>query len=223
MATQKLSWDNTGERLWSTGIESTALYPMDLVTKTYPKGVAWNGVTSISESPSGAESNPKYADNIKYADVISKEDYAATIEAFMSPKEFDACDGAAEIIPGLTVRQQMRVPFGLAYKTKVGNDVENEDFGYVLHLVYACKAAPSERPHQTINEAIELESLSWALSTTPEKIPGKKPSAVMEIYSKTIDQAKLTAFETILFGSDAAAARLPLPAEVITLLTVAQG
>jgi len=218
-----LVWGATGERMWGAGVEKVALYLLDKVTTTYPKGVAWNGVTNITESPSGAESNPQYADNRKYADIINKEEYKSKIEAFASPKEFDACDGCIELVPGVAVRQQTRAPFGLSYVTKLGNDVENEDFGYVIHLVYNCKAAPTERTHATINESVELETNSWEISTTPEEIAGKKPSAVVEIYSKKVDPAKLAAFETILWGSETVEARLPLPTEVQTLLTTVQG
>ena len=220
---KQLIWDQVGERLWYAGIEKVALYPFDIATKTYPKGYAWNGVTELNETPSGAESNAQYADNIKYADITGTETYAASISAFMSPEEFDKCDGAAEMIPGVTVYQQKRLPFGLAFVTKLGNDTENEDYGYEITLVYNGKAAPSEKPHQTINESLELGTLSWEISTTPEKIAGKKPSSRMTINSKKVDPVKLAAFESILWGSDLEEARLPLPAEVVTLLTSVAG
>lgn len=220
---KQLVWCAVGDRKWYAGISKTALYPFDKTTKSYPLGVAWNGITGISENPSGAESTPQYANNIKYADIIGKEEMAGKIEAFFSPKEFDACDGSVEVIPGVSVKQQTRQPFGLSYVTQLGNDTDSEEYGYIIHLIYNCKASPSERSHKTFTENVELETLSWDFSTTPEAIAGKKPSAVIEINSKNVDAAKLAAFEAIIWGSETADPRLPLPAEVFTLLTKVVG
>ena len=223
MPGKQLVWGAVGDRKWNAGVSKVALFPFDKTTKSYPLGVAWNGVTGISENPSGAESNPQYADNRKYADITGKEELSGKIEAFFSPKEFDACDGTIEVIPGVSVKQQARQPFGLSYVTQIGNDVDNEDYGYIIHLVYNCKASPSEKAHKTFTENVELETLSWDFSTTPEEVAGKKPSAVLEINSKNVDAAKLAAFEAILYGTESTDPRLPLPAEVITLLTKVVG
>ena len=211
-----LVWDETGKKLFETGVSNVALYPQD-TTGVYGAGVAWNGVTNISESPSGAEATTLWANNGKYLNLYSVEEYASSIEAYTYPDEFAECDGSAEIAKGVSIGQQTRKSFGLAYKTLVGSDTDGNDHGYKLHLVYGCKAAPSERSHATVNDSPEALSFSWEISTTPVSVTGHKPTASVEIDSTKVEPTKLAAFEKILFGSDAAAARLPLPDEVATL------
>ena len=208
-------WDETGKKLFETGVSNVALYPQD-TTGVYGTGVAWNGVTTISESPSGAEATTLWANNGKYLNLYSVEEYASSIEAYTYPDEFAECDGSAEIAKGVSIGQQTRKSFGLAYKTLIGSDTDGNDHGYKLHLVYGCKAAPSERSHATVNDSPEALSFSWEISTTPVSVTGHKPTASAEIDSTKVDPAKLAAFEKILFGSDTAAARLPLPDEVAT-------
>ena len=215
-----LVWDETGKKLFETGVSNVALYPQD-TTGVYGTGVAWNGVTNISESPSGAEATTLWANNGKYLNLYSVEEYASSIEAYTYPDEFAECDGSAEIAKGVSIGQQTRKSFGLAYKTLIGSDTDGNDHGYKLHLVYGCKAAPSERSHATVNDSPEALSFSWEISTTPVSVTGHKPTASVEIDSTKVDPAKLTAFEKILFGSDTAAARLPLPDEVATLFAAA--
>lgn len=211
-----LVWDETGKKLFETGVSNVALYPQD-TTGVYGAGVAWNGVTNISESPSGAEATTLWANNGKYLNLYSVEEYASSIEAYTYPDEFAECDGSAEIVKGVSIGQQTRKSFGLAYKTLIGSDTDGNDHGYKLHLVYGCKAAPSERSHATVNDSPEALSFSWEISTTPVSVKDHKPTASVEIDSTKVDASKLAAFEKILFGSDAAAARLPLPDEVATL------
>ena len=213
-----LVWDETGKKLFETGVSNVALYPQD-TTGVYGAGVAWNGVTNISESPSGAEATTLWANNGKYLNLYSVEEYASSIEAYTYPDEFAECDGSAEIVKGVSIGQQTRKSFGLAYKTLIGSDTDGNDHGYKLHLVYGCKAAPSERSHATVNDSPEALSFSWEISTTPVSVTGHKPTAYVEIDSTKVDPAKLAAFEKILFGSDTAAARLPLPDEVAELFT----
>lgn len=210
-----LVWDETGKKLFETGVSNVALYPQD-TTGVYGTGVAWNGVTNISESPSGAEATTLWANNGKYLNLYSVEEYASSIEAYTYPDEFAECDGSAEIAKGVSIGQQTRKSFGLAYKTLIGSDTDGNDHGYKLHLVYGCKAAPSERSHATVNDSPEALSFSWEISTTPVSVKGHKPTASVEIDSTKVDAEKLAAFEKILFGSDTAAARLPLPDEVAT-------
>ena len=210
-----LVWDETGKKLFETGVSNVALYPQD-TTGVYGTGVAWNGVTNISESPSGAEATTLWANNGKYLNLYSVEEYASSIEAYTYPDEFAECDGSAEIAKGVSIGQQTRKSFGLAYKTLIGSDTDGNDHGYTPHLVYGCKAAPSERSHATVNDSPEALSFSWEISTTPVSVTGHKPTASVEIDSTKVDPAKLAAFEKILFGSDTAAARLPLPDEVAT-------
>ena len=213
-----LVWDETGKKLFETGVSNVALYPQD-TTGVYGAGVAWNGVTNISESPSGAEATTLWANNGKYLNLYSVEEYASSIEAYTYPDEFAECDGSAEIVKGVSIGQQTRKSFGLAYKTLIGSDTDGNDHGYKLHLVYGCKAAPSERSHATVNDSPEALSFSWEISTTPVSVTGHKPTASVEIDSTKVNAAKLTAFEKILFGSETAAARLPLPDEVAELFT----
>lgn len=210
-----LVWDETGKKLFETGVSNVALYPQD-TTGVYGTGVAWNGVTNISESPSGAEATTLWANNGKYLNLYSVEEYASSIEAYTYPDEFAECDGSAEIAKGVSIGQQTRKSFGLAYKTLIGSDTDGNDHGYKLHLVYGCKAAPSERSHATVNDSPEALSFSWEISTTPVSVTGHKPTASVEIDSTKVNAEKLAAFEKILFGSDTAAARLPLPDEVAT-------
>lgn len=211
-----LEWDKTGERQYTTGVDKVVLYVQS--AGAYPNGVAWNGVTAITESPSGAEPTPLYADNIKYLNLISAEELALTIEAYMSPEEFDQCDGSASVAKGVTIGQQDRKQFGLAYRTIIGNDVDGNSHGYALHLVYGCMAAPSERANNTINDSPEAATLSWEVSTTPVNVTGFKPTASLEIKSTEADPTKLAALEAVLFGGTDSEARLPLPDEVIEMM-----
>lgn len=213
-----LTWDDTGDRFYETGIDHCVLYPIDS-NGDYPLGVAWNGIISVTESPSGAEANPLYADNIKYLELTSIEEFACTIEAFTYPVEFEACDGSASPQPGVKLGQQPRTVFGLVYRTKVGNDVDGEDHGYLLHLIYGCKAAPSEKGYQTINESPEGITFSWEVTTTPPVVTGYKPTSVIIIDSRTADPTDLAAFELVLFGDVATDPELPLPDAVITAFT----
>lgn len=214
----KLEWDKTGDRLYETGVDKVALYVQE--GGAYPKGVAWNGVTAITESPSGAEATPLYADNIKYLNLMSAEELGLSIEAYQSPVEFDACDGSVEAAKGVTIGQQDRSQFGLVFRTVVGNDVKGNNYGYKLHLIYGCLAAPSESAHNTINDSPEATTLSWEVSTTPVNVTGKKPTASIVIDSTAADPTKLAALEAVLYGSESEEARLPLPDEVIEMMTV---
>ena len=212
----KIKWDETGKRLYETGVEQGVLYPQD-ETGNYPKGVAWNGLISVTESPSGAEATPLYADNTKYLELTSNEEFGATIEAYTYPDEFEACDGSGKLAEGVTVGQQPRKPFGLCYKTVIGNDVKNNDHGYKLHLIYGAKAAPSEKAYNTINDSPEAITLSWEITTTPVNVSGFKPTAHLEIDSTAVDKDKLTQLEAMLYGDDETEAKLPLPDEVAQL------
>lgn len=220
----KLIWDKTGERLYETGVDHGVLYPVG-ANGTYPKGVAWSGLSAVTESPSGAEANNIYADNIKYLSLMSAEEFGATIEAYTYPDEFAVCDGTAEIAKGVTVGQQSRKMFGFSYRTIIGNDTDDAEHGYKLHLIYGAKASPSEKNYQTVNDSPEAISLSWEVTTTPVEISavdpatGKafKPTASLTIDSTKVDAEKLKAFEEILYGSEDKEARLPLPDEVIEL------
>jgi hypothetical protein len=211
----KIVWDKVGEKLYETGVSNGVLYVQE--SGSYPSGVAWNGLTAVTESPSGAEASPIYADNIKYLNLMSVEEFGATIEAYTYPEEFEACDGSASIATGVSIGQQSRNTFGLAYKTALGNDSEGGDHGYKLHLVYGALAAPSEKAYQTINDSPEAITFSWEVTTTPVAVSGKKPTASLIINSTKVDAAKLTTLEDILFGTDSVDARLPLPDEIATL------
>lgn len=217
----KLVWDKTGERFYETGVSQCALYLLS-EEGAYKNGVAWNGISAITESPSGAEPSPVYADNIKYLNLLSAEEYAATLEAYYYPDEFNACNGMSELQKGVTIGQQARQIFGLAYKTQKGNDVKGNEYGYILHLIYGAMAAPSERAHNTINDSPEPTAMSWEISTTPVSVVGMKPTASLEIDSTKADPTKLAALEKILFGDDEgepdATPRLPLPDEIKTLM-----
>lgn len=213
----KLVFDELGKRFYETGVSNAVLYPQ-ADDGSYPKGVAWNGITAANESPSGAESNDQYADNIVYLSLTGAEKFEGTIEAFSSPAEFDECDGMKELSKGLTVSQQTRKPFGFAYKSILGNDIKGNDYGYKLHIWYGCKAAPSERSHTTVNDSPEPQNPSWTISSTPVVVPGAKPSSVLTFNSTTTPADKLKKIEDILYGTDEADARLPLPTEIIELL-----
>lgn len=213
-----LTWDETGKRLYETGVRKGVLYVQDN-NGTYPKGVAWNGLTAVTESPSGAESNPLYADDIKYLDLRSAEEFGATIEAYTYPDEFAECDGTAELAEGVMIGQQARKSFGLSYRTVLGNDIVNDAYGYKLHLIYGATASPSEKGYQTVNDSPEAISFSWELTTTPVNVTGMKPTAIITIDSTKADPTKLAALEAILYGSGENEARLPLPDEVKTLMT----
>ena len=198
MSNYKLVWDQTGERLYETGVKQGVLYPQ--VSGKYPAGYAWNGLTGVTESPSGAEATALYADDIKYLSLLSAEEFGATIEAYMYPDEFAECDGSASIAKGVNIGQQKRKQFGLAYKTTLGNDVDNNDFGYKLHLIYNCLAAPSEKSYATINDSPEAITFSWEVTTTPVSVAGFKPTASITIDSTKADPVKLAALEEILYG-----------------------
>lgn len=214
----KLTWDNTGERIFETGVKQGVLYPIQSDGK-YTKGVAWNGLTAVTESPSGAEATALYADDIKYLNLLSNEEFGATIEAYTYPDEFAECDGSAELAPGVMIGQQKRKIFGLCYRTTIGNDVEGNDYGYKLHLVYGCLAAPSEKGYSTINDNPDAITFSWEVSTTPVNVAGFKPTSQITIDSTKVDPAKLAALEAVLYGGAETEAKLPLPDEVATLMS----
>ncbi len=216
----KLVWDQTGERYYETGVKYGVLYPQ-AAGGEYPNGVAWNGLTAVTESPSGAEANPMYADDIKYLNLMSVEEFGATVEAYTYPEEFEECDGSASIATGVTIGQQPRKAFGLCYRTTLGNDTEGTDHGYKLHLIYGALAAPSEKAYATINDSPEAITFSWELTTTPVNVTGHKPTASVTIDSTKTDKAKLEALEAILYGSESEEPRLPLPDEIITLMAKA--
>lgn len=217
----KLVWDQTGERLYETGVKNGVLYKQ-ASGGTYPKGVAWNGLSAITQSPSGAEATPIYADDGKYLNLYSAEDFAATIEAYTYPPEFAECDGSAELAKGVSIGQQARKPFGLVYKTVLGNDTQANKYGYKIHIIYGAMAAPSERAYATINDSPEAITMSWELSTTPVSVAGFEPTAYLEIDSTKSDPTKLAALEKKLFGDENAEASLPLPDE-IKILMAAEG
>lgn len=212
----KLIWDKSGDRLYETGVQKGVLYPM--VEGAYPKGVAWNGLTAVTESPSGAEATALYADDIKYLNLVSAEEFGGTIEAYMYPDEFMACDGSAAIAAGVYIGQQNRQPFGLCYRTTLGNDTESNAHGYKLHIIYNALAAPSEKAYATINDSPEAITFSWEFATTPVEIEGFKPTASIVIDSTKVDAEKLAALEAILYGSDDAEPKLPTPNEIVALV-----
>lgn len=214
----ELKWDQTNERLYETGVDHGVLYLPD-ATGAYATGVAWNGLVSVTESPSGAESNKKYADNRVYLNLFSAEEFAGTIEAFSFPDEFMLCDGTAEPKKGVYVGQQARKSFGLVYRTKIGNDTKGNDLGYKLHLVYGGMASPSEKAYTTVNDSPEPITFSWGFSTTPVEVTGMDPTALITIDSTKVAAADLDALEALLFGSAAAEPELPLPDDVFALFT----
>lgn len=213
----KLVWDKTGEKLYETGTKHGVYYPQT-AQGTYVGGVAWNGLTAVTDAPSGAEANPIYADDIKYLNLMSAEEFGATIEAFTYPDEFAESDGSAYIASGVKIGQQKRKPFGFSYTTTIGNDTEGDDHGYKIHLVYGCLASPSEKAYQTINDSPEAVTFSWEISTTPVEVPGYKPTATLEIDSTITPAAKLAELEGILYGSENEEPRMPLPAEVMEIV-----
>lgn len=215
----KLVWDQTGERLYETGVRNGVLYIP--TAGVYSKGVAWNGLTAVTESPSGAEATPLYADDIKYLNLMSTEEFGATIEAYTYPDEFAECDGSAALVDGVYIGQQARKTFGLCYRTTLGNDVDGNDYGYKLRIIYGCLAAPSEKGYATINDSPEAITFSWEVTTTPVNVTGAKPTASITIDSTKADATKLAALEDILYGSESEEARLPLPDEIKTLMTAA--
>ncbi len=219
----RLKWDQTGERLYETGAKQGVLYIP--TAGVYSKGVAWNGLTSVTESPSGAEATALYADDIKYLSLLSTEEFGATIEAYTYPDEFAACDGSKELVDGVFIGQQARSTFGLCYRTTVGNDTDGNDHGYKLHIIYGALASPSEKQYQTINDSPDAITFSWEVTTTPVNVTGGKPTAYLVIDSTKADATKLAALEDILYGKDAVDSqqavepRLPLPDEIKTLMT----
>lgn len=215
----RLVWDKTGERLYETGVKNGVLYPM--VDGTYPKGIVWNGLTAVTESPSGAEATALYADDIKYLNLMSAEEFGATVEAYTYPDEFAECDGSASLGTGVTIGQQPRKTFGMSYKTTVGNDVDNDNHGYKLHLIYGAMASPSEKAYSSINDSPEAITFSWELTTTPVNVTGFKPTASLTIDSTKIDPAKLAAIEALLYGDESTEAKLPLPDEIAAIVRAA--
>lgn len=225
-------WDQVGEHFYETGVDRGVLYQYDATNKTFGNGVPWNGLSAVNESPSGAEPTAIWADNIKYLNLMSNEEYAATIEAYTYPDEFEECDGSKKIAVGATIGQQPRKLFGFCYRTLIGNDTEGTEAGYKLHLVYNCLASPSERSHSTVNDSPEAQTMSWSVSTTPVLVEGQKPTSTVEIDSRDFNtpelQAKLKDLEAILYGTaadstaspavEAVAARLPLPDELPSIL-----
>ena len=213
----KIVWDAIGEHTFETGVRNGVLY-LKNVEGVYDTGVAWNGLTSVSESPEGAEATDLYADDIKYLTLMSAENFKATIEAYTYPVEFEECDGSATIAKGVVIGQQPRKPFGLCYRTAIGNDTDGNEHGYKLHIVYGCQASPSEKQYSTINDSPEAITFSWEVNTTPVNVNGKKPTATLIIDSTKADKAKLTALEAILYGSEQVEPRLPMPDEIAALM-----
>lgn len=206
----KLVWDQSGQRIYETGVKMGVLYVQD-ASGAYPKGVAWNGLTAVNETPSGAEATPLYADDIKYLNLRSAEEFGATIEAYTYPEEFEQCDGSAELAPGVKIGQQARNAFGLCYRTVVGNDIAGNDFGYKLHIIYGATAAPSEKAYATVNDSPEAITFSWEVACTPVDVEGFKPTASLVIDSTKVDAEKLAALEAVLYGGESTEASLPLP------------
>lgn len=215
----KLFWDQTGERFYETGVKNGVLYVQE--NGAYPKGVAWNGLTAVTESPSGAEATALYADDIKYLNLYSAEEFGGTIEAYTYPEEFGVCNGEAELAAGVTIGQQARKAFGLCYRTAIGNDTDGNDHGYKLHLVYGAMASPSEKGYATINDSPEAITFSWEFTTTPVAVDGFKPTACITVDSTKVAPEKLTALEALLYGGESQEAKLPLPDEVAALLKTA--
>lgn len=213
----KIVWDETGSRFYETGVKFGVLYPQDTQGK-YPKGVAWNGLTAVNESPSGADATDLYADDDVYATLRAKEKFGATIEAYTYPDEFAICDGSAEISAGITIGQQARKAFGLCYRTAVGNDIEGQDHGYKIHLIYGATASPSSKNYSTVNESPEAITFSWEVTTTPVNVTGHKPTATLTIDSRKVAPESLTKIEQLLYGTDQKEAQLPTPDEILALI-----
>lgn len=227
MAMGRIKWDETGEHVYETGAKNGVLYVYDEKAsdpkKAYGPGVAWNGLSSVSESPSGAEANAIYADDIKYLNLYSAEEFAATVEAYTYPDEFGQCDGSEDIADGVSIGQQGRKMFGFCYRTTLGNDIAGNEFGYKLHLIYGCKASPSEKSYTTINDSPEAITFSWEINTTPVNVTGKKPTSTLIIDStKVNDPEKMKKIEDILYGTESTEAYMPLPDDVIAILTGTQ-
>ena len=214
----KIAWNELVNRTFETGVSKGVLYPQ--VSGAYPKGVAWDGLTAVTESPSGAEPTPLYASNIKHAVLMSAEEYAATIEAYLYPPEFAECNGEKSPVDGVYVGQQPRKAFGFSYVTQIGDANGDTDYGYKIHVIYGCLASPSERSHATINDSPEAETMSWEVTTTPVEAPGFKPTSTIVIDSTKVDKEKLAAIEAVLYGGTDTEARLPLPTELFTLMGV---
>lgn len=214
----KLVWDKTDERKYETGVSKGVLYPYNAKTKAYDNGVVWNGLTGVTESPSGAEATPLYADNIKYLNLISAEDFGATVEAYTYPDEFAECNGEASLAEGIVAGQQTRKMFGLSYQTKIGTE-DDPEAGYKIHLVYGAKAAASEKAYATVNDSPEAITFSWEISTTPVEVKGLKPTAILTIDSTKVDPKKLAKIEEALYGSESAEAKLLMPAEILEIIT----
>ena len=213
-----LTWDQTGERLFETGVDKGVLF-VQLPTGLYAPGVPWNGLISVTESPTGAEANPQYADNQKYLNLTSAEEFEGTIEAFTYPDEFMACEGSVDLAPGVSIGQQRRSQFALCYRTKIGNDVNGQDHGYKIHIIYGAMAAPSEKAYTTINDSPEATTFSWELTTTPVPVTGHAPTATITVNSLTVAAADLTAFEALIYGAAATESELPMPDEIDALFT----
>ena len=213
----KIVWDNVGERYYETGVNKGVLYLMD-ASGAYKNGVAWNGLTAVTESPSGAESTALYADDIKYLNLVSAEEFSATVEAYTYPDEFAECDGSASLVEGVMIGQQVRKTFGLCYRTTMGNDVQGNGYGYKLHLIYGCTAAPSEKAYSSINDSPEAITFSWEINTTPVNVTGHKPTALITIDSTKVDATKLAALEEKLYGSDSEEPQMLLPDEIKAIL-----
>lgn len=211
-----LTWDVQGERYYETGVSKGVLYPFK--EGKYSKGVAWNGLTAVNESPSGAEPTPLYADNIKYLNLLSNEEFAATVEAYTYPDEFAECDGSAKLAVGISVGQQKRIPFGLSYVTKLGNDTDGQDHGYKIHLIYGALAKPTQKNYATINDSPDAITFSWELSTTPVAVPNMKPTACITIDSTKVTPENLKKIEDKLYGRETEEATLPTPAELAALI-----
>lgn len=213
----KLVWDATGEHFYSTGVSNVALF-VQKQNGTYDNGVAWSGVTSIEENPDGGDANDFYADNIKYLSLRAAENYGATINAYQSPEEFDQCDGIATLLTGVKIGQQVRKPFGLVYKSLLGNDTQGTDYGYELHIIYNATCSPSSKTYETVNDSPEPSELSWEIETVPVNVTGFKPTSTIVINSNEISADKLALIENKLYGTETAEATLPSPDEIVTLL-----
>lgn len=214
--TGRIEWDRVGEHYYETGVDHGVFYERE-TDGSYTNGEAWNGLTAVNETPSGAEATGIYADNMKYLNLVSKEEFAATIEAYTYPPKFAECDGSATVVKGVTIGQQPRKTFGFSYRTKIGNDVDNDAHGYKLHMIYGCLASPSERAYGTVSDSPEAINFSWEVNTTPINVEGHQPTSIMIIDSTEVDADKLKELEDILYGTDETVARMPLPAEVIAL------
>lgn len=213
----KLVWNEAGKRLYETGVDRGVLYVSD-GSGGYQNGVVWNGLVSVNESPSGAEATPLYAGNVKYVELMSNEEFGASIEAYTYPEEFEQCDGSAELANGITIGQQPRKSFGLCYRTKIGNDTAGDEHGYKIHLIYGAKAAPTEKSYTTINDSPEAITFSWEITTTPIEVAGHKPTATLTIDSTKVTPTALTAIETKLYGDTSGEPTLPTPAEILALI-----